>query len=148
MKPVYLVDIDGTLADISHRLHFIKQEPKDWTAFFKACLDDAPIPEVIETLQLLQQGGAEILLLSGRSEIIRDQTLWWLAKHRVPCHALYLRQEDDHREDEIVKGEFVDDLLTKRKREDIRAVFEDRRKVCDMYRARGFRVFHVADGNF
>jgi FMN phosphatase YigB (HAD superfamily) len=31
---IYIFDIDGTLADISHRLHFIQQEPKDWRGFY------------------------------------------------------------------------------------------------------------------
>jgi hypothetical protein len=29
-----LVDIDGTLADCTHRLHHIQKQPKDWDAFF------------------------------------------------------------------------------------------------------------------
>ena len=28
-----IFDIDGTLLDISHRLKFIQQKPKDWKAF-------------------------------------------------------------------------------------------------------------------
>jgi hypothetical protein len=32
---IYIFDIDGTLADISHRLHFIQQESKDWKAFLQ-----------------------------------------------------------------------------------------------------------------
>jgi len=31
---------------------------------------------------------------------------------------------------------------------EIGGVFEDRKQVVDMYRARGLRVFQVADGNF
>lgn len=50
---IYIFDIDGTLADLSHRLHFIQKKPADWDGFFAACSDDAPIPEVIELIQRL-----------------------------------------------------------------------------------------------
>lgn len=30
MKPIYIFDLDGTLADGAHRLHYIQQEPKRW----------------------------------------------------------------------------------------------------------------------
>lgn len=145
---IYLCDIDGTLADLTHRLHFIQTKPADWDAFFLACEEDTPIMEVISTVQSLKKSGAEILLLSGRSEIARDLTLKWLDKHEVPCDALYMREEGDHRQDNIVKEEFLDDLFTKWPREQVVAVFEDRKQVVEMYRRRGLRVFQVAEGEF
>lgn len=145
---IYLCGIDGTLADISHRLHFIQQKPADWYSFFRACVDDLPIQEVIDTVRLLKQGGAEILLLSGRSEIVRSETLQWLKDFGVPCDALFMREEGDHRPDSIVKSEFLDDLFEKWEKNDIRGAFEDRKQVVDMYRERGLRVFQVAEGNF
>ncbi len=48
MQHVYVFDIDGTLADITHRLHFIQGEKKDWDAFFAACIDDAPIGHMLD----------------------------------------------------------------------------------------------------
>jgi len=41
---VYVFDLDGTLANIDHRLHFIKTKPKNWPAFFEA------------TYELVQEG--------------------------------------------------------------------------------------------
>jgi hypothetical protein len=40
--PVYLFDIDGPLANLSHRLHFIQGEHDDWNAFYDACPADKP----------------------------------------------------------------------------------------------------------
>lgn len=48
-----LVDIDGTIADIIHRLHFIQGPRKDWPAFFDAMDKDEPIPEMIELVKAL-----------------------------------------------------------------------------------------------
>ena len=147
-KPIYIFDLDGTLSDAEHRRHFVTTHPADWRAFFAACKDDPPIPEVIRTAQLLRRAEAMIVIMSGRSEEVRFETLRWLEKYGVDCDVIYLRQEGDRREDFVVKGEFMDHFLTKYKREDIVAIFEDRKQVVDAFRARGFRVFQVAEGNF
>jgi phosphoglycolate phosphatase-like HAD superfamily hydrolase len=145
---IYLVDIDGTLANLEHRLHFIEKKPADWDGFFDACDGDAPIPEVIDTINLLHHAGATILLVSGRSDAIRDKTLDWLDKYLNGWHGLYMRKAGDHRPDNIVKGELLNALSVDWDVAKIRGVFEDRKQVVDMYRERGLRVFQVAEGNF
>lgn len=42
MRPLYIFDLDGTLALIEHRLHFIQGPKKDWRGFFGAVGDDSP----------------------------------------------------------------------------------------------------------
>jgi len=145
---IFLVDIDGTLADLSHRLHFIENGKSQWDEFFDACPADAPIPEVIKTVQVLSQAGATILLVTGRSEACKLQTIQWLHDNEVPFDGLYMRKERDHRPDNIVKGELLDKLSGEWDKKNIIGVFEDRKQVVDMYRARGLRVFQVAEGNF
>jgi hypothetical protein len=49
-KNIILCDLDGTLANVGHRLHYLKnpdgtlkpQKERDWGSFHKACVD-API---------------------------------------------------------------------------------------------------------
>jgi hypothetical protein len=144
---IYIFDIDGTLADISHRLHFIQSKPADWRKFFAACPDDEPIPEVIQVAKSLG-GVVHIMLLTGRSEEIREKTLDWLNELEIPCTALFMREVGDHREDSVVKSEMLDDLIHQWPNEKIMGIFEDRKQVVDMYRAKGLRVFQVAEGNF
>ena len=102
---IYIFDIDGTLADISHRLHFIKKEPKDWKGFFEACSLDKPIPEVIAVMNALQAAKHTILVVTGRSSEIRDETYRWLNKHSALHHGLYMRNEGDHRTDDQILPE-------------------------------------------
>ena len=147
---IYLVDIDGTVADLTHRLHFIQDKPADWNAFFAACPSDKPIPEVIEVIRAVGSGGHELHMLTGRSESVRYGTGVWLHNQFIPFRSLRMRKEGDHREDAIVKSEMLDTLLTDLhiSLSDIAGVFEDRQQVVDMYRARGLRVFQVAEGKF
>jgi phosphoglycolate phosphatase-like HAD superfamily hydrolase len=145
---IYIFDIDGTLADISHRLEFIQHEPKDWRKFFAACDDDDPIWPVIHTLDALHDHGHVILLISGRSDEVRYKTADWMRNHNVRYHEMYMRKEGDHREDSVVKAELLEKAKTDWKAFGIAGVFEDRKQVVDMYRSKGLRVFQVADGNF
>ena len=145
---IYLVDIDGTVADLSHRRHFIEQKPKDWDGFFKAAADDKPIFEVITVIRALHKAGNTIINVSGRSEDIRDITEAWLTKYRVPHCALYMRKSNDQREDNIVKSEILDQIIKDYPGKEIGGVFDDRNQVVDMFRARGLKVFQVAPGDF
>lgn len=144
---IYIFDIDGTLADISHRLHFIQSKPSDWRGFFAACVDDLPIREVIDIAKLLYRCGAQILLVSGRSDEVRSETEKWLKDNGIYYECLYMRKAGDHREDHVVKAEILDGEIGGWGI-GVTAVFEDRKQVVDMYRAKGLRVFQVADGNF
>jgi len=40
-----VVDIDGVLADVGHRLHFFHHRPKDWKGFLAAARTDPPTPK-------------------------------------------------------------------------------------------------------
>ena len=53
LNPLYIFDIDGTIADLTHRLHYIQSIKPDWKAFNSNVMDDAPITNTIKTLKLL-----------------------------------------------------------------------------------------------
>ena len=145
---IYIFDIDGTLADLSHRLHFIQSKPSNWTAFFAACYKDTPIQEVVMTARLLHETGAKIVMVSGRSDEVQVQTADWFREHGVPCDVLYMREQGDHREDAVVKAELLADVIADDPENSIVAIFEDRKQVVAMYRSKGLRVFQVAEGDF
>ena len=122
MTPLYIFDLDGTLALIDHRLHHIQQQPKNWRAFFAACVDDKPNVPVLETLNRLRKGRAEIWVWSGRSDEVREQTMEWLQRHNVfhgywnPFHApemLRMRKAGDFRDDVVVKREWASETRSR-----------------------------------
>lgn len=154
MRPLYIFDLDGTLADATHRLHFITAGKKDWDSFFLAAEHDAPIQSTISTLKALRSGGAEIWIWTGRSAVVERSTEIWLAKHgivqwgcfRAP-EALMMRPEGDHRPDTDLKFGWLADLEPpERKR--LTAVFEDRSSVVQMWRDAGVTCYQVAPGEF
>lgn len=151
IRPLYIFDLDGTLALIEHRKHYIEDKPANWKGFYRACVDDKPNTPVIRTMHALMLTGAEVLIFSGRSDEVRRETEAWLEKHtNFPVHlpgALMMRSEGDYTPDDELKRHWLRDMLVS-DRERIVAVFDDRDKVVEMWRAEGVPCFQVARGEF
>lgn len=141
-----VVDIDGTLADVTHRLHFISARPKDWAGFFDAMSDDAPISEMITVVVALAAAGHRILLATGRPDSHRMVTERWLDRHGVPYERLAMRRDGDWRSDAIVKPELVEGFVGMGYAPVL--AFDDRRRVVAALRRSGLRVAQVAEGDF
>lgn len=144
-NPCYIFDIDGTIADLSHRLHHIQKMPKDWRAFFASCEDDEPIHHMCDLARLLALE-VPVVFVSGRSDEIRDQTVDWLKEQRLWGGYLYMRKEGDHRPDNLVTAELLAELRADGW-EPVMA-FDDRDQVVNMWRENGIPCAQVAEGNF
>ena len=141
-KAEVIVDIDGTLSDLTHRLHFSKEPTKDWDKFFELVKDDSPRQEIIDQVKELSHT-YNIILVSGRPERCRQATLDWMNRHGVPVRLLFMRQDHDKRPDTEVKQ----DILNKYFRKDlIKLVIDDRPSVIRMWRENGLEVMDVGTG--
>lgn len=149
---MYIFDIDGTLANLDHRLHYVQSKPKDWNGFYKAAVKDTLIEDVSEVYRGIRELGAYLAIITGRSDVIRKETEDWLDENDIyGFEKMYMRKAGDHRPDNLVKGELLDELLIDFPQDYYRGVegiFEDRQQVVDMYRVRGLRVYQVAKGDF
>lgn len=148
-----IVDIDGTLADCTHRLHFIKDKPKDWPAFFDACGLDTPNWPVVNMVRALSLGGDEtrnrLVFCSGRPERTRGITTNWLRDHLNLTEGyirLFMRSNNDFRADDVVKLELLAAIREMGLNPTL--AIDDRRRVVDMWRAQGIVCAQVAEGEF
>lgn len=133
-------DLDGTLADVTHRRHLLEQG--DHKAFYAACVDDKPIENVIEILLALRESGDRIEIWTGRSDAVKLETLEWLSKCGVPPSILVrMRPAGERIDDFKLKRRWLRDLAP-----DDRpmVVFEDRKRCVEMYRGEGITCFQVA----
>jgi hypothetical protein len=155
MKPLYIFDLDGTLALIEHRRHFVERPrgEQDWKAFYAACDKDAPNDPVIDTMERLREAGADIWIFSGRSDEVREKTIQWLANETtfmtwdLDGPMLTMREGGDYTPDDVLKKRWLDGMLIGDKARLV-AVFEDRDRVVAMWRAAGVPCFQVAAGGF
>ncbi len=137
-KPVVIVDIDGTLADVRHRLHHIRGRHKDWNAFFEAMGADLPISGVVRWVRHLPPD-YRVAIVTGRPEQFRETTMAWLRRHHIPADELYMRPACDHRPDYVMKREVLRSL----KGAPVAFAIEDRPRVCRMWRENGIRCFPI-----
>lgn len=150
-RDIVIFDLDGTIANIEHRQHFVHDTNKKWGAkkkwrdFFAACIDDTPQEAVIIILRALYLR-FRIYIVSGRSDEVRQETEAWLACNQVPYHCLIMRREGDFTPDHILKIGWVNDGIIPKER--ILCVFDDRDKVVKMWRNANIPCFQVAEGDF
>lgn len=142
-KKFVLVDIDGTLADIQHRKHFVEQDKKDWKSFFEAMSEDT-LRE--STVKLVEEAlvGYEIWLVSGRPNTYRSKTIQWMKKNGIMQYftGLIMRDENDKRPDTDTKRDIMHCFGV----ENIEYVIDDRPSVIRMWRENGIKVIDVGNG--
>jgi FMN phosphatase YigB (HAD superfamily) len=140
-----IVDIDGTLASIEWRRHFVSGEKQDadWASFFAGLPFDAPVPSVVAKVEQARAEGRKVILTSGRPDMLRRLTKQWLAKHSIEFDHLIMRPSNDMRRDSIVKEEaywqFIEPFFN------VVLVIDDRVPVVEMWRRLGLNVEAVVD---
>lgn len=131
-----VLDIDGVLADVRHRLHFVATKPKNWDAFFAAAPADPPL-EVGVRFAREAASSHDIVYLTGRPERTRVDTLDWLRQHDLPDGELIMRREGDRRPAVLTKAQALRRLA---KNHDVELVLDDDPVVVNALSQQGFAV--------
>lgn len=150
MTPLYIFDIDGTLANQKHRQHHL--DNKDYDTYYSLVREDRPIMPVCHLYWALKHSrlNPTIWFFSGRRDSCKEDTVWWLRryldKYISPVHVT-MRLTGDYRDDVVVKQEMIDHMLVD-DRERLVCAFDDRQRVVDMWRRNGITCMQVAPGDF
>lgn len=148
--PIVIVDIDGTLADLNHRLHNIANPgQKDYRAFHAQVHLDKPIQGVIDWVHAIRMSEEfEIVIVSGRGDECAIATEDWLLRNEVIYDHLFMRRGGDYRDDAIIKQEVLDAIKTSYRNQIIEEpkfafVIDDRPRVIKMWKDNGLKVYPV-----
>lgn len=135
-RSLAVFDVDGVLADVTHRLHHLQARPQRWERFFQAADRD---PLLIEGAERLRAALAvhDVVYLTGRPERTRRLTERWFARHDLPTGPLLMRADDDHRPARWMKREVLRRLAATR---DVVSMIDDDPAVVAVLQADGWPV--------
>lgn len=117
-----ICDLDGTLALIHGR------SPYDAST----CDQDFPNVPVVSMVKNYHSLGYHILLVSGREDVYKPQTIKWLAENEIHYTLLLMRQSGDYRKDSIIKKQIYSEHIDGKYY--IEVVLDDRNQVVDLWR--------------
>lgn len=138
MNTLFVIDIDGTVADSVHRDHFVSGPgPKDWVSFFAPELVklDPVLDGARAGVHRLMARTVPLVFLTGRAEMARKCTTDWLLDKLglyVNHSTLLMRAEGDRRPAVLYKRDRVVELR-KRFPEEHLVFADDDVEVHEMY---------------
>lgn len=113
-RPAWIFDVDGTLVDVDPILHHILNQDrssesfkKNFDEFHKASLLCDAHKDVVDMVWEVCND-LDIIIVTARKEKYRGLTARWLKNNDVPHDALFMRQDDDYREDYEVKKDILE----------------------------------------
>ncbi len=130
---IAVFDIDGVVADVRHRVHYLEGGRKDWAGFFRSADRDQPLAEGIALVHDLAQSH-DIVWLTGRPAWLRTVTSDWLAAQGLPIAELHMRPNADRRPARLYKLAVLRSL----RRRGVAAFVDDDDEVVETARAAGF----------
>lgn len=115
-----LFDVDGVLADCTHRLSAMRV--RDYDTFYSgtAMSNDTPIDngwellKIFTTIDVNADEGVRFIIMTGRPERTRKITEMWLQYQNTQgfyfpmLEKMYMRADGDHRPSSIIKQEQLD----------------------------------------
>lgn len=150
MKIAYIIDLDGTLYDNSHRQHLIPADRNNtagWVPFNAACAKDILRKEVANLVRAVAAEGGDVIFLTARGEDAREPTFNRLHHDFSFAYSsdLIMRQMNDHRSAAEFKSSFISGLQSEFSvyRDHTLVAIEDDPAVVDAMRALGVTVLHI-----
>lgn len=137
-RDAIIVDIDGTLSDLSNRIHHISNGKRDFDAFFAECHQDA-CKDYVKFM--CNTYGGIVILLTGRYEELRKKTKKWLLENNIMYNYLYMKPDSmKYVKDTVFKKEMYLDVISRSF--SIKYAIDDRDEVLEMWSSIGIKAYH------
>ena len=153
-KEAIIFDLDGTIANISHRVHYLKgyenpdgswNKKANWNKFHNSISDDIVVKPIKFMLNHLYSNFIDIIILTGRNDSVKKNTVKWLRDNEVSYDHLIMRPKNDHRSDTVFK---LEQLKKLEKNFKIHFIVEDRNRVVKMWRDEGYFCLQCKEGDY
>jgi len=108
LRPAIIIDVDGTLADVSGIRHYVADpRNRNFTKFHAAASYVDPHHAVVAVARALHDRGFTIIVVTARRSRWRYATTVWLRKWEIDYDLLLMRRDADGRPDVEVKREIL-----------------------------------------
>lgn len=150
-----IFDLDGTLADVRHRMHYIKPNPaidpvtgkkvkRRYDLFHHACVDDGVVEQVAYFYRMfVADPDVTVVVLSGRDIATHQKTAKWFSDNDLPMPDELMLKSGDQQTPDVEQKKHAANYLERKYGKPISMVFEDRQRVVKMWKERGTFVFDV-----
>jgi len=136
VKPeAVIVDVDGTLADVTQYRHHVLTRPKNFDAFHREAMEAPPIQSTLDWVLDEHEAGRTIFVVTARMETWREETTEWLNKYMPVTYAgPLMRKNKDYRPDFVIKREILEKIRTYY---DVVGAIDDNPNVVQLWESEG-----------
>jgi len=148
-KSYIVIDLDGTIADISHRVHLA--QARLWDDFNALASEDALWGSTMNIIPFLAKTYS-CIIVTGRDEKWRVQTEKWLEDNGIARYfnAVLMRPSGNFDHDYKVKIELLEEHFSGKDGvlENVLLALDDRDAVVEAYRNYGLECWQVRQGDY
>lgn len=140
VREAVIVDVDGTLVDVSSIRHYVCSDPKrrDFESFHKASALCPPIGDTFAWADGHRKQGRAVFVVTARERKWDFLTRRWLRKWGFQLDGLFMRATGDYRPDGVVKGEILERI--RERGFTVVAAIDDNPSVVEVWQSRGIPV--------
>lgn len=140
MRTGVIVDVDGTLCDVSGVRHYVSGEHgyRNFDAFHRASALCPPVPDTLTWVEARRAEGHLVFVVTARRQRWEYLTRVWLRKWDISYENLLMRADGDDRVDVDVKADILQAI--RRRGFQVVAAIDDNPGVIDLWRAEGIPV--------
>jgi len=147
MRNAIIVDLDGTLCNIDHRIHLLTaRNSVEWHNFEDGCINDKLNVWAANMIEFYTIAGHVILLITGRTEKVRQLTEDWLERNGIVYDELHMRPDGENMSDCKLKEKVYEEHIAGKYI--VEFVVEDRKRVVEMWRRNDLVCLQCQEGDY
>jgi hypothetical protein len=137
IRPAVIVDVDGTLCNVTDIRHHVTQHPKNFDAFHREAAECPPNMPVIHLCDAWHLRGVTVVVVTARKYQWLNSTTAWLDRW-MPCpyEGPFMRGDLDNRPDTEVKAQ-IHKILTDDHGFDVIACIDDNPAIVALWESMG-----------